>query len=86
LQRKFSTRMALQSLSRAASLGQLARVTAQAVPGAQGAVSQAVPESPALVLGASAVPLTSHSMSKQLLGREGQMRISSGLGGNTSPA
>jgi len=31
--------MALQSLSRAASLGQLARVTAQAVPGAQALTS-----------------------------------------------
>jgi len=78
--------MALQSLSRAASLGQLARVTALAVnaPAPGGAIGQAVPESPSLVLGPSSVPLTSYSMSKQLLGREGQMRISSGLGVATS--
>merc|ERR1711974_370483 len=79
-------RMALQSMSRAASLGQLARVTALAVPAPApgGAIGQAVPESPSLVLGPSSVPLTSYSMSKQLLGREGQMRISSGLGVATS--
>jgi len=77
--------MALQSVARAASLGQLSRVTACAVPGAGGAViKDAVPSSSSLTVQAPAVPMTSYSMSKHLLGREGQIRISSGLGVSTT--
>jgi len=77
--------MALQSCVRAASLGQLSRVSALSVPGAKEAVRDAVPAAAAPVtVQPVAVPLTNYSMSKQLLGREGQIRVSSGLGVSTS--
>jgi len=77
--------MALQSVARAASLGQLTRVAAVSVPGPSSVVKEAVPTSElTVVVQPSAVPLTSYSMSKQLLGREGQIRITSGLGVSTS--
>lgn len=76
--------MALQSYARAASLGQLSRVTACAVPGAREAIKEAVPSAAAELVQPAAVPLTSYSMARQLLGREGQVRVSSGLGVSTS--
>jgi len=77
--------MALQSVARAASLGQLSRVTACAVPGGvNNVIKDAVPASSSLTVEAPVIPLTSYSMSKQLLGREGQIRISSGLGVSTT--
>lgn len=73
--------MALQSVARAASLGQLARATALSVPGSNHVSKEAIPDpAPAMAVPAPVLPLTSYSMSKQLLGREGQLRASSGLG------
>jgi ubiquinol-cytochrome c reductase iron-sulfur subunit len=73
----------MQSVVRAASIGQLARASASAVPG-NTAVSAAVPaSSPAPVVQPSALPLTSYSMGKLLTGREGQLRVSSGTGVGT---
>jgi len=76
----------MQSVVRAASLGQLSRVSVSAVPnGAAAVLKDAVSSAPAAPLvQAPAVPLTSFSMSKQLPGRQGQMRITSGLGVSTS--
>jgi len=76
----------MQSVVRAASLGQLSRVSVAAVPNAGAAVlKEAVPApSPATLVQAPVVPLTSYSMSKQLPGRQGQTRITSGLGVTTS--
>lgn len=77
--------MALQSVARAASLGQLSRVTASAVPGPCTLMTPALPAAGApLVVQAPVVPLTSFSMSKQLLGREGQVRLTFGLGVGTA--
>lgn len=76
--------MALQSVARAASLGQLSKVTALSVPGANSVIRDAVPSAGSIVVQAPVVPLTSYSMSKQLLGKEGQIRITSGLGVATS--
>jgi len=76
--------MALQSLSRAASLGQLSRVSASAVPSGVSNISLSIPNSSAaVVIQTPAIPLTSYSMSKLLPGREGQVRVTSGLGVTT---
>jgi len=75
----------MQSVVRAASLGQLARVSSSSVPSVGTLVKEAVPAAaPALVVQAPATPLTSYSMGKQLPGFEGQLRVSSGLGVTTS--
>ena len=69
---------------RAASLGQLSRVTSTAVPNlaapvsAEAAVAQV--SGPGIKMEPAAVPLTSYSMSKQLL-TGNQIRLTSGLGG-----
>ena len=69
---------------RAASLGQLSRVTSTAVPNlaapvsAEAAVAQVA--GPGIKMEPAAVPLTSYSMSKQLL-TGNQIRLTSGLGG-----
>jgi len=70
----------MQSVVRAASLGQLARVSASAVPNTAGAVAEPVllPAAPTLVQ-SPVTPLTSYSMSKQLL-TGSQVRLSSGIG------
>jgi len=73
----------MQSVVRSASIGQLARVSTAAIP-TNGAVSKA--PAPAVTLPrtqAPATPLTSYSMSKLLPGRDGQMRISSGMSTST---
>jgi len=71
----------MQSVVRAASLGQLARVSASAVPSATALVKDApIPAGAApVVVQAPATPLTSYSMSKHLL-TGSQVRVSSGLG------
>jgi len=75
----------MQSVVRAASLGQLARVSASAVPSASTMVKDpVVPATPSPVVETQVTPLTSYSMGKQLLGGEGQVRITSGLGVTTS--
>jgi len=75
----------MQSVVRAASLGQLARVSANGVPAATSVVKDpVVPAVPGPVVQAPVTPLTSYSMSKLLPGREGQVRVSSGLGVSTS--
>ena len=72
---------------RAASLGQLSRVTSTAVPNlaapvsAEAAVAQV--SGPGIKMEPAAVPLTSYSMSKQLL-TGNQIRLTSGLGGGQS--
>jgi len=73
----------MQSVVRAASLGQLARVSASAVPNTAGAVAEPVllPAAPTLVQ-SPVTPLTSYSMSKQLL-TGSQVRLSSGIGVST---
>ena len=74
----------MQSVVRAASLGQLSRVTSTAVPNlaapvsAEAAVAQV--SGPGIKMEPAAVPLTSYSMSKQLL-TGNQIRLTSGLGG-----
>ena len=74
----------MQSVVRAASLGQLSRVTSTAVPNlaapvsAEAAVAQVA--GPGIKMEPAAVPLTSYSMSKQLL-TGNQIRLTSGLGG-----
>jgi len=72
----------MQSVVKAASLGQLSRASVSAVPNLSAVpASAAVPAAaPPLTLEAPVVPLTSFSMSKHLLGSGSQMRISSGLG------
>lgn len=71
----------MQSVVRAASLGQLSRAVTAAVPTNQAAAATAVPHTAAgPVVGPAATPLTSYSMSKLLPGRDGQMRVVSGLG------
>jgi len=73
----------MQSVVRAASLGQLSRVTSTAVPNlaapvsAEAAVAQV--SGPGIKMEPAAVPLTSYSMSKQLL-TGNQIRLTSGLG------
>jgi len=70
----------MQSVVRAASLGQLARASASVVPSAVTSVKETPLPSAALpVVQAPATPLTSHSMGKQLL-TGSQVRLSSGLG------
>jgi len=65
---------------RAASLGQLSRATTSTVPNLVGAVSEGVPAAAAgIQLDIPKVPLTSYSMSKELL-KGSQIRITSGLG------
>lgn len=73
----------MQSVVRAASLGQLARVSASAVPNTAGAVAEPVllPAAPTLVQ-SPVTSLTSYSMSKQLL-TGSQVRLSSGIGVST---
>jgi len=76
----------MQSVVRAASLGHLSRVSAAAVPNTAAAITkEPLPaQAPAPLVQPPATPLTSYSMAKQLPGREGQMRIQSGLGVSTS--
>jgi len=75
----------MQSVVRAASLGQLGRVSANAVPSVSALVKDAVPPAAAgVTIQAPATPLTSYSMGKLLPGTEGQLRVSSGLGVTTS--
>jgi len=70
----------MQSVVRAASLGQLARASVSAVPNASTVVKDVpTPSAAPVVIQAPATPLTSYSMSKQLLNGS-QVRISSGLG------
>jgi len=71
----------MQSVVRAASLGQLSRVTSTAVPNLAASVSSEGGNLAAsgIKLDPPATPLTAWSMSKQLP-RGGQMRITSGLG------
>jgi len=70
----------MQSVVRAASLGQLARVSSSAVPAGTAAIKEAqVPAAAPVVVQPPASPLTSYSMSKQLL-TGSQVRLSSGLG------
>ena len=73
----------MQSVVRAASLGQLSRVTSSTVPNLAASVAEPVPmgAAPGIVQDVPALPLTSYSMSKQLV-KGNQMRITSGLGGN----
>lgn len=73
----------MQSVVRAASLGQLSRASVSAVPNLAGAVStsEAVAAGAGVVVDPPVIPLSSYSMSKQLL-TGNQMRITSGLGGN----
>ena len=72
----------MQSVVRAASLGQLSRVTSTAVPNLAASVSSEGGNLAAsgIKLDPPAIPLTAWSMSKQLP-KGGQMRITSGLGG-----
>jgi len=77
----------MQSVVRAASLGHLSRASASAVPNTAASVLSKEPipaAAPGVVVQAPVTPLTSYSMGKQLPGREGQMRIKSGLGVSTS--
>merc|ERR1712131_384976 len=71
----------MQSVVKAASLGQLSRATSSTVPNLAGAVAQGAPAAAAagIQLDIPKVPLTSYSMSKELL-KGSQMRITSGLG------
>ncbi|XP_023339007.1 cytochrome b-c1 complex subunit Rieske, mitochondrial isoform X1 [Eurytemora carolleeae] len=74
----------MQSVVRAASIGQLSRATAVAVPSNVAGVAAPVPAAAAPVLvQPAAIPLTSFSMGKLLTGREGQLRVSSGIGVGT---
>jgi len=71
----------MQSVVRAASLGQLARASASVVPSAVTSVKDTpLPSAAPPLVQAPATPLTSHSMGKQLL-TGSQVRLSSGLGG-----
>ena len=75
----------MQSVVKAASLGQLSRATSSTVPNLAGAVAQGAPAAAAagIQLDIPKVPLTSYSMSKELL-KGSQMRITSGLGGKST--
>jgi len=70
----------MQSVVRAASLGQLSRVSSSVVPNLSAPVGEPHPmtSAPGVKLEPVALPLTSYSMSKQLL--TGNQRITSGLG------
>ena len=85
LNRYLCSRVAMQSVVRAASLGQLSRASVSAVPNLAGAVAPASEAANAptagVVVEPTPVPLSSFSMSKQLL-KGNQIRITSGLGGN----
>ena len=72
----------MQSVVRAASLGQLSRVSSSVVPNLSAPVGEPHPmtSAPGVKLEPPALPLTSSSMAKQLL--TGNQRITSGLGGN----
>ena len=72
----------MQSVVRAASLGQLSRATSSAVPNLLAPVSSEGGNLnvPGIKLDPTALPLTAWSMSKQLP-RADQTRITSGLGG-----
>jgi len=71
----------MQSVVRAASLGQLTRVTATSVPALTGPVKEAtIIPAAAPVVKAPVTPLTSYSMSKLLPGTGSQVRLSNGLG------
>ena len=72
----------MQSVVRAASLGQLSRVSSSVVPNLSAPVGEPHPmtSAPGVKLEPVALPLTSYSMSKQLL--TGNQRLTSGLGGN----
>ena len=72
----------MQSVVRAASLGQLSRATSTAVPNLLAPVSSEGGNLnvPGIKLDPTALPLTAWSMSKQLP-KGGQTRITSGLGG-----
>jgi len=71
----------MQSVVRAASLGQLSRVTSSTVPNLAASVAEPHPmgTAPGVLTDVTPVPLTSYSMSKQLV-KGSQMRITSGLG------
>ena len=73
----------MQSVVRAASLGQLSRATSSAVPNLLAPVSAEGGNLnvPGIKLDPTALPLTAWSMSKQLPKQGGQTRITSGLGG-----
>lgn len=73
----------MQSVVRAASMGQLARATATAVPANTAAGTVVTPTHAHPVVQAPITPLTSCSMGKLLPGRDGQLRVSSGLGVST---
>jgi len=73
----------MQSVVRAASIGQLARASTVAIPAGQVGPA-AVANAAAASAGQPAVtPLTSYSMGKLLSGRDGQLRVSSGIGAST---
>jgi len=69
----------MQSAVRAASIGQLSRATSLAIPTSSNAAQIAAPAAGLPQGQKPATPLTSASMSKLLPGREGQMRVSSGM-------
>lgn len=74
----------MQSVARQASLGQLARAAAVAVPNNLAAPAVLPPATAApIVVQAPVNPLTSYSMSKLLPGSASQMRVSSGVGVTT---
>jgi len=72
----------MQAVVRSASLGQLSRATATAVPAGQKAAAVMAPA--AIPHGPSShepvAPLTGHAMNGRLLGREGQLRAVCGMG------
>jgi len=70
----------MQSVVRAASLGQMGRATTNAVPAVCAAKPAVAPAPAKPVVQAPVTPLTSASMSNLMPGREGQLRAVSGLG------
>jgi len=74
----------MQAVVRTASLGQLSRATAVAVPQGQAATVALPTAAPAGVSSLAPVaPLTGHAMNGRLLGRDGQLRAVYGLGVST---
>jgi len=73
----------MQSVVRAASMGQLSRATAAAIPANNAVGPATAPAAAGPLVQPAATPLTSFSMSKHLPGREGQHRVSSGIGAGT---
>jgi ubiquinol-cytochrome c reductase iron-sulfur subunit len=73
----------MQSVVRAASIGQLARATAVGVPAGQVGSPAVASAAAGVVVSPPVIPLTSFTMGKSLPGREGQLRVSSGLGAAT---